>query len=84
MKIDDPNPRANVRRTAGGRFPPISSRFPMMEGYAFITLDSNLGDIGDNQSVMYLYFLVYILITNFILRLLALVISIEWFINWWS
>lgn len=23
----------------------------MMEGYAFISLDSNLGDLGDNHSV---------------------------------
>jgi hypothetical protein len=61
--IDDPNPGANIRHTfsrAGtpnGRsrpFPSISSRFPMMEGYAFITLDSNLGELGDNQSVMYI------------------------------
>lgn len=57
--LDDPNPGANIRHTSNraapnGRsrtFPTISSRFPMMEGYAFITLDSNLGDIGDSQSV---------------------------------
>lgn len=57
--IDDPNPGANIRHTfnrasPNGRsrtFPSISSRFPTMEGYAFITLDSNFADLGDNQSV---------------------------------
>ncbi|GAA5812294.1 hypothetical protein MFLAVUS_005745 [Mucor flavus] len=57
---DDPNPGANTRHgfsraAPNGRsrpFPSISSRFPLMEGYAFITLDSNLGDIGDNQSLL--------------------------------
>ncbi|KAI8643195.1 hypothetical protein BD408DRAFT_415419 [Parasitella parasitica] len=57
---DDPNPRANIRHTSNratpnGRsrtFPSISNRFPMMEGYAFITLDSTIGDIGDSQSLL--------------------------------
>ncbi|KAG2235808.1 hypothetical protein INT48_003920 [Thamnidium elegans] len=57
---DDPNPGVNTRHgfsraTPNSRsrpFPSISSRFPMMEGYAFITLDSNLSDIGDNQSLL--------------------------------
>ncbi|GAA5803358.1 hypothetical protein HPULCUR_008837 [Helicostylum pulchrum] len=56
---DDPNPGAHTRgfsrATPNSRsrpFPSISSRFPMMEGYAFITLDSNLADIGDNQSLL--------------------------------
>jgi hypothetical protein len=61
IHIDDPNPGTNIRHSFGGRggpngrsrpFPSITSRLPMMEGYAFITLDSNLGDLGgDNQSV---------------------------------
>ncbi|KAI8329179.1 hypothetical protein EDC96DRAFT_585732 [Choanephora cucurbitarum] len=44
---------ANMRGTNRIRsFPSISSRFPMMEGYAFITLDSTLSDIGDSQSLL--------------------------------
>ncbi|KAL7314460.1 hypothetical protein PS15m_006029 [Mucor circinelloides] len=55
---DDPNPGANTRTNRAapnGRsrtFPSISSRFPLMEGYAFITLDSTIGDIGDSQSLL--------------------------------
>ncbi|KAF1806560.1 hypothetical protein FB192DRAFT_1271075 [Mucor lusitanicus] len=55
---DDPNPGANSRTNRAapnGRsrtFPSISSRFPLMEGYAFITLDSTIGDIGDSQSLL--------------------------------
>lgn len=59
--IDDPNPGArHTFNRPGGTgnngprsriFPSISSRLPMMEGYAFITLDSNMSDIGDSQSV---------------------------------
>ncbi|KAI7889131.1 uncharacterized protein EV154DRAFT_289137 [Mucor mucedo] len=57
---DDPNPGANIRHTfnrasPNGRsrtFPAISGRFPTMEGYAFITLDSNFADLGDNQSLL--------------------------------
>ncbi|KAI8082531.1 uncharacterized protein B0P05DRAFT_537406 [Gilbertella persicaria] len=55
---DEPNARPHLHRTESrgpGRlraFPSISSRFPMMEGYAFITLDSNIGDMGDSQSFL--------------------------------
>lgn len=57
FSLDDPNPGASTRTNRAapnGRsrtFPSISSRFPLMEGYAFITLDSTIGDIGDSQSV---------------------------------
>ncbi|GAN08108.1 hypothetical protein MAM1_0189d07615 [Mucor ambiguus] len=56
--MHDPNPGANTRTNRAapnGRsrtFPSISSRFPLMEGYAFITLDSTIGDIGDSQSLL--------------------------------
>lgn len=65
--LDDPNPGSNIRHTFGSRggstgrlrnFPGSngSGRFPMMEGYAFISLDSHLGDPSDSQSVMYYYY----------------------------
>ncbi|KAI8380185.1 hypothetical protein BD560DRAFT_432435 [Blakeslea trispora] len=47
------NRASNIRGTSRIRsLPSISSRFPMMEGYAFITLDSTLNDIGDSQSLL--------------------------------
>ncbi|CEP11657.1 hypothetical protein [Parasitella parasitica] len=57
---DDPNLGANIRHTSNraapnGRsrtFPSLSNRFPMMEGYAFITLDSTMSDVGDSQSLL--------------------------------
>jgi hypothetical protein len=50
--IDDPTTAAANARNARGRpFPYTPGRFPMMEGYAFITLDSTLGELGDNNSV---------------------------------
>ncbi|KAG0748128.1 hypothetical protein G6F57_001587 [Rhizopus arrhizus] len=52
---DDPTPGTTNARNArsGARiFPSISSRFPMMEGYAFITLDSTIGELGDNNSLI--------------------------------
>ncbi|EIE79809.1 hypothetical protein RO3G_04514 [Rhizopus delemar RA 99-880] len=52
---DDPTPgTTNARNARSGTriFPSISSRFPMMEGYAFITLDSTIGELGDNNSLI--------------------------------
>ncbi|CEG78586.1 hypothetical protein RMATCC62417_13169 [Rhizopus microsporus] len=55
---DDPNPgTTNTTRSSrlNGRpfpFSSLSSRFPMMEGYAFITLDSAVGEPNDNHSLI--------------------------------
>ncbi|KAG1141380.1 hypothetical protein G6F37_005101 [Rhizopus arrhizus] len=50
---DDPTTAAANARNARGRpFPYTPGRFPMMEGYAFITLDSTLGELGDNNSLI--------------------------------
>ncbi|KAI8985183.1 hypothetical protein BDB01DRAFT_850230 [Pilobolus umbonatus] len=56
---DDPNPGSNIRHTFNrlhtlGSRPTqsASGRFPMLEGYAFITLDSTLSEVSDNQSLL--------------------------------
>ncbi|CAO3671127.1 unnamed protein product [Rhizopus microsporus] len=55
---DYPNPgTTNTTRSSrlNGRpfpFSNLSSRFPMMEGYAFITLDSAVGEPTDNHSLI--------------------------------
>lgn len=51
--LDEPT-AGNRNRTSSTRsrfFPSISGRFPMMEGYAFITLDSHFSDMGGHRSV---------------------------------
>lgn len=60
--IDDPNasrdthtrgfPRPPRHPTGGGG----ASRFPAMEGYAFITLDTTMGEMADPSSVCYNFF----------------------------
>lgn len=63
--IDDPTPGTTNARNArsGARiFPSISSRFPMMEGYAFITLDSTIGELGDNNSVNFGFYMFILLL----------------------
>ncbi|KAF7732485.1 hypothetical protein EC973_003230 [Apophysomyces ossiformis] len=48
-------PRTQIPRRTYGRasraFPAFSSRIPMMEGYALITLDTTMGDLGDSNSL---------------------------------
>lgn len=53
MNLDEPNAGSRSRSSASRSrlFPSISGRFPMMEGYAFITLDSHISDMGSNRSV---------------------------------
>lgn len=50
---DDPNNTRenNARGLPRARHPMGGSRFPAMEGYAFITLDTTMGEMSDPGSV---------------------------------
>lgn len=76
--IDDPHasrethprgfPRPPRHPTGGGG----ASRFPAMEGYAFITLDTTMGEMADPSSVCYNFFFILWVsrkYANFLLRL---------------
>jgi hypothetical protein len=54
FSLDDPNPgvaRPGLRNIPFDTPGSIRSRMPMMEGYAFITLDTSLSELGDGQTV---------------------------------
>ncbi|KAJ2961527.1 hypothetical protein NQZ79_g3285 [Umbelopsis isabellina] len=52
---DDPNNTRenNARGLPRARYPMGGSRFPAMEGYAFITLDTTMGEMSDPGSIFF-------------------------------